>query len=330
MVQRLVDARLLVQDWRSGVDVVEVAHESLLRTWPALKGWLDEEREFLLWRDEIEVRRKQYERAGKNRDLLLRGLPLKQAKQWVKAKRSDIGSFEQDFIEISNIYSYIRFVAWSGLLIGVLVLGFSAAQEDARRSEAGTVNTYISNMQAELDRILPNDMMEKASDSFIQYYDRAIARDDSNAVLRYGRGSVFYYRKSYDKAIADYGEAIRLNPSYKEAFFYRGRAYFNRNEYDAAIAHYTQSIQLDPKYKDAFFYRGLAYYEAKEYEMAVADYAKAIELNPDDAMSYNRRGLAYEASGATTLAIADFRKSLSLDPAQQESEGALKRLGADP
>ena len=40
VVQRLVKARLLVLDRRSGSDVVEVAHESLLRQWPTLTDWL--------------------------------------------------------------------------------------------------------------------------------------------------------------------------------------------------------------------------------------------------------------------------------------------------
>jgi hypothetical protein len=41
VVERLVDARLLVADRRTGTDVIEVAHESLLRQWPALTAWLD-------------------------------------------------------------------------------------------------------------------------------------------------------------------------------------------------------------------------------------------------------------------------------------------------
>jgi hypothetical protein len=40
IVERLVAARLLVADRRAGVDVIEVAHESLLRQWPALTAWL--------------------------------------------------------------------------------------------------------------------------------------------------------------------------------------------------------------------------------------------------------------------------------------------------
>jgi WD40 repeat protein len=40
MVERLTEKRLLVGDRRAGADVVEVAHESLLRQWPPLTGWL--------------------------------------------------------------------------------------------------------------------------------------------------------------------------------------------------------------------------------------------------------------------------------------------------
>jgi len=47
MVERLIEARLLVADQRSGVDVIEVAHESLLRQWPALTAWLESDLENL-------------------------------------------------------------------------------------------------------------------------------------------------------------------------------------------------------------------------------------------------------------------------------------------
>ena len=41
LLERLIEARLLVADRRDGADVVEVAHESLLRRWAALTSWLD-------------------------------------------------------------------------------------------------------------------------------------------------------------------------------------------------------------------------------------------------------------------------------------------------
>ena len=41
IIKRLIDARLLTADRRAGTDVIEVAHESLLRQWQTLTVWLD-------------------------------------------------------------------------------------------------------------------------------------------------------------------------------------------------------------------------------------------------------------------------------------------------
>ncbi len=40
MVERLIEKRLLISDRRGEVEIVEVAHESLLRQWPPLTAWL--------------------------------------------------------------------------------------------------------------------------------------------------------------------------------------------------------------------------------------------------------------------------------------------------
>ncbi len=41
VLKTLADARLMT----TGEDTVEVAHEALIREWPALRGWLEEDRE---------------------------------------------------------------------------------------------------------------------------------------------------------------------------------------------------------------------------------------------------------------------------------------------
>ena len=60
LVQRLAgpDWRLLVTGEADGIAAAEVAHEVLLRTWPTLKRWLDDEREFLIWRDDVVAHRR--------------------------------------------------------------------------------------------------------------------------------------------------------------------------------------------------------------------------------------------------------------------------------
>jgi hypothetical protein len=97
------DWRLLVTGEHEGQATAEVAHEILLKAWSTLKSWLEGEREFLVWRDEIEVRRREHVQADRRRkrDALLMGLPLRQSELWLKARRADVDPPEQQFIEES-------------------------------------------------------------------------------------------------------------------------------------------------------------------------------------------------------------------------------------
>ena len=100
------DWRLLVTGEKDGKPTAEVAHEILLKTWPTLKRWLEEERDFLVWRGELDARRKEYDKAGEagsrqQRQALLMGLPLDTAKKWLAARRGDIEPADQTFIEAS-------------------------------------------------------------------------------------------------------------------------------------------------------------------------------------------------------------------------------------
>lgn len=65
MVTRLVDARLLVADRRLDADVVDVAHESLLRQWPALMEWLKADAADLQSVDAIERAAGEWTRNGR-------------------------------------------------------------------------------------------------------------------------------------------------------------------------------------------------------------------------------------------------------------------------
>jgi hypothetical protein len=108
LVQQLAspDWRLLVTGEKDGIATAEVAHEILLTTWPALKRWLEEEREFLIWRGEIEPLREQYAKAVRagpmqRRRALLTGLQLDTARKWLDQRRRDISPAIAAFIEAS-------------------------------------------------------------------------------------------------------------------------------------------------------------------------------------------------------------------------------------
>ena len=84
LVERLAgpDWRLIVTGEKDGKATAEVAHEILFKTWPTLKRWLEDERDFLAWRGELDARRWEYDKSGQTgarqqRKALLMGLPLR-------------------------------------------------------------------------------------------------------------------------------------------------------------------------------------------------------------------------------------------------------------
>jgi hypothetical protein len=74
VANRLADARLLVTGGKAGTGTmsVEVAHEVLIRNWQRLRGWLNEDREFLLWRQRLTGLLAEWERAQESDEAVLR------------------------------------------------------------------------------------------------------------------------------------------------------------------------------------------------------------------------------------------------------------------
>ncbi len=61
LLRQLADARLLV----TGRDeTIEVAHEALIRGWPALRDWVDQDREFLSWLARLHTVQAEFERVA--------------------------------------------------------------------------------------------------------------------------------------------------------------------------------------------------------------------------------------------------------------------------
>jgi formylglycine-generating enzyme required for sulfatase activity len=86
MLERLINkARLVVIDRRSGVDVAEVAHESVLRRWPPLAAWLKADQDDLRLVDGIEWAASEWIRNGRQAGWLdHRGERLRTAERLVK------------------------------------------------------------------------------------------------------------------------------------------------------------------------------------------------------------------------------------------------------
>jgi WD40 repeat protein len=77
---------------------VQVAHEALIRNWERLRSWLNEDREFLLWRQRTQVQVEQWDVHRRDPGYLLRGAALSEAEQWLVSRWQDLVTEERDFV----------------------------------------------------------------------------------------------------------------------------------------------------------------------------------------------------------------------------------------
>ncbi|MDF0668730.1 MAG: SUMF1/EgtB/PvdO family nonheme iron enzyme [Nitrospira sp.] len=126
LLERLVEARLLLKDRRKLADgqeavVVEVTHEALIRHWSQLKNWVDANREFLAWQQRLNATRKRWEESRQHPGLLLHGLLLREAENWLKKRPDSFSSDERTFITAGqNRKTKERLAA--AILAGLMVL----------------------------------------------------------------------------------------------------------------------------------------------------------------------------------------------------------------
>jgi hypothetical protein len=98
VVTKLTQDRLLTM----GEDTVEVAHEALLREWPRLQSWLDEDAQGRQLRQHLTQASKQWQAGGQEASELYRGARLSAALDWSTAHPAELNELERGFLTASR------------------------------------------------------------------------------------------------------------------------------------------------------------------------------------------------------------------------------------
>jgi WD40 repeat protein/class 3 adenylate cyclase len=98
VLRRLADARLVT----IGEGTVEVAHEALIRHWPTLRAWLDEDREGRLVHRRLTEAAREWDTTHRDSALLYRGTRLAAAGEWASAHDSELNELEREFLRTSR------------------------------------------------------------------------------------------------------------------------------------------------------------------------------------------------------------------------------------
>jgi WD40 repeat protein/DNA-binding SARP family transcriptional activator len=105
-----------------GEGEVEVAHEALLREWPRLRGWLEEDAEGRRLHGQLTHAARDWDAAGRDPSELYRGARLAAALDWAATHTAELNATERNFLDDSRAASERAQRRLRALLAGVASL----------------------------------------------------------------------------------------------------------------------------------------------------------------------------------------------------------------
>ena len=171
----LADSRLITITG----DSVEVAHEALIREWPTLRGWLEDDREGLRLHRHLTDAAHEWVRMGREDGTLYRGLHLDRVRDWSLANADKLTPLEREFLSASLEAAERE----------------AAEKEAQRRSELAAAQKLAD---AERDRAEEHSWTSNR----LRYRNRVITAIGAVAVLLAGLAGLFAWQASHNLKVA--------------------------------------------------------------------------------------------------------------------------------
>jgi WD40 repeat protein len=161
VVAALTHARLLTTGTgpRGDGRVVDVSHEALIRGWPRLREWLDEDRTGLRIHRRLTEAAEEWERSGRDPEALYRGVRLAQASEWAGRNPEALNELETTFLresveaqEGARRRGQRRARVAVGALVGGLVVVATFALLAFRQSRLANSREIAATSLEQLDR----------------------------------------------------------------------------------------------------------------------------------------------------------------------------------
>jgi formylglycine-generating enzyme required for sulfatase activity len=102
VVSQFTSARLLTTNLGDQEGIVDVSHEALIRGWPRLREWVDEDRAGLQIQHRLSEATREWIKGNRDKELLYRGNRLREALDWSQKRTGSLSVEEQEFITLSE------------------------------------------------------------------------------------------------------------------------------------------------------------------------------------------------------------------------------------
>jgi tetratricopeptide (TPR) repeat protein len=163
---------------------------------------------------------------------------------------------------------------------------YKAGRYDEARAEYERLLALRPDLAARVNQQIGfSYIQEKRYDKALEYLEKVLADDPTNAQIRAIAAQAALEGKMLDKArelLATLDESKITNP---DIFFNMGVDFLNGGQIPLAIDYFGKAIRVDPSHVDAYYRRALGYLGQGKTAEAKADFQKVVELQPAGEMA---------------------------------------------
>ncbi len=189
-VRRVLDALTASRMLTISDGTIEVAHEALLREWPRLRAWLEEDREGRRLHRRLSAAAREWNERGRDRADLYRGGRLASALEWGAEHEPELNATERHFLDASRaagerarrrvhlvLAAVVALLVMSTIAAALALEGRSRARAAARAADAQRLGAQALSAQ-------PLDLSLLLAREGVALDDTPATRDNLLAVLR--------------------------------------------------------------------------------------------------------------------------------------------------
>jgi len=307
------------------IDVqVRLQSIELLTQWDRAKKWIQDDRDFLAWRQKLRADLEEWHAGGMDDGALLSGGPLNTARDWSLKRRGDLSARELDYVAASSRKRQTsRITSTLAAAVTIAVIGYGIYK--------GLTDQKIDDKTlAAAAMVLRADSLARAgaNDEAIAAYDSSLALVPEQPAVLVARGVLRDVGGDTTDAIADFDKAIYYDSSLATAYVARASLRTRTNDHEAAIVDLDRALELDSTNSQTSFLRGRSRAALKLGKEAVEDFNRVIRSDSTNVEALLARGALYVDLGRNRDAIADYTRvtQVALDP--NDRSVAVARLRA--
>ena len=168
-------------------------------------------------------------------------------------------------------------------------------------------------------------IFKKEYEKSLEYYLQGVKLDPDNEEFHRNIGKNYLFLKKYTNAEKEFLTAIKIKKTNSDSLLHLGIIYLETKNEKKAIQFLEKSLQFNPLSTESFYNLGLCHKNLGDFKKAIEYYKKAIKSNLNHLKSYNNLGVCYLAINDYKNALDILTKCLDINP---EYSHALNNLGS--